>query len=107
MGCEANAYVDACTGYGVYISFVFSVCQMSDCLRKCFSDVVWVLPDHVGASVCLGKNMCLSGSLQQYSMGSDAAFDDAEKCKSHVEKQIKLRYFDMVASDMPVLSSLH
>jgi hypothetical protein len=28
--------------------------------------------------------MCVSGLLQQYSVGSDDAFDDVEKCKSHV-----------------------
>jgi hypothetical protein len=52
--------------------------------------------------------MCLDGLLhQQYSVGSDDAFDDVEReCKSHVKKQIMLKYADMVVRDMPLLSSL-
>jgi len=32
----------------------------------------------------------------------DAAIDNAKKCESHVKKQIKLTYADMVVRDMPV-----
>jgi hypothetical protein len=46
------------------------------------------------------------GLLQQFSVGSDDAFDDVEKCKPHVKKQIMLKYADMVVRDMPLLSSL-
>jgi hypothetical protein len=75
-------------------------------LPKKVLDAVWVLPDHVGVSV-LPWQKYVSGLLQQYSVGSDDAFDDVEKCKSHVKKQIMLKYADMVVRDMPLLSSLH
>ena len=88
------------------MEYFFRVQRMSDeRLPKKVLDAVWVLPDHVGVSV-LPWQKYVSGLLQQYSVGSDTAFDDAGKCKSHVKKQIKLRYADMVARDMPVLSSL-
>ena len=88
------------------MEYFFRVQRMSDeRLPKKVLDAVWVLPDHVGVSV-LPWQKYVSGLLQQYSVGSDTAFDDAEKCKSHVKKQIKLRYADMVTRDMPVLSSL-
>jgi hypothetical protein len=48
----------------------------------------------------------VSGLLQQYSVGSDDAFDDVENCKSHVNKQIMLKYADMVVRDMYLLSSI-
>jgi hypothetical protein len=48
----------------------------------------------------------VSGLLQEYSVGSDDAFDVVEKCTSHVKKQIMLKYADMVVRDMPLLSSL-
>jgi hypothetical protein len=88
------------------MEYFFRVQRMSDeRLPKKVLDAVWVLPDHVGVSV-LPWQKYVSCLLQQYSVGSDTAFDDAEKCKSHVKKQIKLRYADMVTRDMPVLSSL-
>jgi hypothetical protein len=52
---------------------------------------------------CLGRNMCLVCLLQQYSVGSDDAFDDVEECKSHVKKQIMLKYADMVVRDIYML----
>jgi hypothetical protein len=51
--------------------------------------------------------MCLVCFSNIYSVGSDDAFDDVEKSKSHVKKQIMLKYADMAVRDMPLLSSLH
>jgi hypothetical protein len=42
----------------------------------------------------------VSGLLQQYSVGSDDAFDDVEKCKPDVKLQIMLKYVDMVVRDV-------
>jgi len=56
-------------------------------------DAVWVMPDHVGVSSALPwQRYYVSGLLQQHSVGSDDAFDDVKKCKSHVEKQIAMNY---------------
>jgi hypothetical protein len=88
------------------MEYFFRVRRMSGYrLPKKVLDAVWVLPDHVGVSV-LPWQKYVSGLLQQYSVGSDDAFDDVEKCKSHVKKQIMLKYADMVVRDMPLLSSL-
>ena len=65
----------------------------------------WVLPNDVGVGV-LSWQSYVSGLLQQYGVGSDAAYEDANKCKSHVKQQILLKYTDMVVRDLPVLSSL-
>eukprot|EP00775_Hariotina_reticulata_P005662 gene5662-biopygen7457 len=58
-------------------------------LPKQLLAVVWVLPNHAGVSV-LPWQKYVSGLLQQYGVGSDAAFEDAIKCKSHVKQQILL-----------------
>jgi hypothetical protein len=80
--------------------------RMSDeRLPKQLLNAVWVLPNHVGVSV-LPWQKYVSGLLQQYGVGSDAAFEDANKCKSHVKQQILLKYTDTVIRDLPVLSSL-
>eukprot|EP00775_Hariotina_reticulata_P015269 gene15269-biopygen2950 len=59
-------------------------------LPKQLLAVVWVLPNHAGVSV-LPWQKYVSGLLQQYGVGSDAAFEDAIKCKSHVKQQILLK----------------
>jgi hypothetical protein len=51
-----------------------------DRLPKKVLDAVWVMPDHVGVSV-LPWQRYVSGLLHQYSVGSDDAFDDVEKCR--------------------------
>jgi hypothetical protein len=50
---------------------------------------------------CLGRDtMCLV-CFSNHSFGSDDAFDD--KCKSHVKKQIMLKYADMVVRDRQLI----
>jgi hypothetical protein len=80
-----HMWMHAC--YGVFLSCEAD--QSGYCLAKKVLDVVWVLPDHVGVSV-LPWQKYVSGLLQQYSVGSEDAVDDVEKCKSHVKKQIML-----------------
>jgi hypothetical protein len=88
------------------MEYFFRVRRMSGYrLPQKVLDAVWVLLDHVGVSV-LPWQKYVSGLLQQYSVGSDDAFDDVEMCKSHVKKQIMLKYADMAVRDMPLLSSL-
>ena len=88
------------------MEYFFRVKRMSgDRLPRKVLNAVWVMPDQAGVGV-LPWQKYVSSLLQQYSVGTDAAFEDAEQCKSHVKKQVMLKYADMVVRDMSVLSSL-
>jgi hypothetical protein len=100
-----HMWMPALTCYGMFLSCEVNVSQAGDRLPKAVLDAVWVMPDHVGVSF-LPWQKYVSGLLQQYSVGSDDAFDDVEQCKSHVIKQIMLEYAHIVVRDMPLLSSL-
>ena len=48
----------------------------------------------------------VSGLLQTYGIDTDVALSTAEQCKTHVKKQIAIKYADMVVRDASVMSSL-
>eukprot|EP00775_Hariotina_reticulata_P015172 gene15172-biopygen2043 len=59
----------------------------------------------VAQTVVLPWQKYVSGLLQQYGVGGDAAFEDAIKCKSHVKQQILLkRHIDVADADDEVVN---
>jgi hypothetical protein len=68
-------------------------------------DAVGVKTEHVGVSSVLHWQIYVPDILWVHNcsvLAGDAAFDGVKKCKSHVKKQIMLKYADMVVPDMVV-----